>query len=189
MDTYLAYCQEDGFEPLSKSTLYKILSECPASKRTNLKGLDNIAAEGNSSFETLIGIIQELEKSNITQTAALLECKEKFQSSKLYLKTEYKLNIQKESGCADHCLSYALSDESNSNLNQTCSHEHQIQCEKCSNLNIAIMQLKELISGNNGLFYIFLWSLDNNSNASCCICWIYMLKVDKKNSSNGLHQI
>lgn len=156
VDTYLAYCQEDGFEPLSKSTLYKILSECPASKRTNLKGLDNIAAEGNSSFETLIGFIQELEKSNITQTAALLECKEKFQSSKLYLKTEYKLNIQKESGCADHCLCYALSDESNSNLNQTCGHEHQIQCEKCNNLNIAIMQLKELISGNNGLFYIFL---------------------------------
>ena len=54
VDTYLAYCQEEGFEPLSKSTLYKILSECPASKRTNLKGLDNIAAEAIHHLKLLL---------------------------------------------------------------------------------------------------------------------------------------
>lgn len=50
VETYLSYCSETSFDPLCSSSLYKILSECPALRRTNLKGLDNIAADGNSAY-------------------------------------------------------------------------------------------------------------------------------------------
>ncbi|VDI35041.1 Hypothetical predicted protein, partial [Mytilus galloprovincialis] len=48
--TYLAFCTESEFQPLSMSTLFKILQSCPASKRTSLKGLDNIAADGAAAY-------------------------------------------------------------------------------------------------------------------------------------------
>ncbi|XP_062603565.1 uncharacterized protein LOC134265362 [Saccostrea cucullata] len=151
VDTYLSYCEETDFEPLSKSSLYKILSECPASKRTNLKGLDNIATDGNSAFETLLGIIGEIEKSNLYQSNELKECKEKLQSSKLYIKSEYKLHIQKENSCADH-LFYALSDGTNLNLCQSCTHEHDVLCQRCNDLDEAVTSLRSLVSENNGKY-------------------------------------
>ncbi|CAC5424878.1 unnamed protein product [Mytilus coruscus] len=38
---YLQLCEEDNISPLGKSTLYKILSECAASVRKSVEGLDN----------------------------------------------------------------------------------------------------------------------------------------------------
>ena len=54
---YMAYCEETDFIPLSRSTLYHILSVCPASKRTNLKGLDNAAADGGNSYDIILSTI------------------------------------------------------------------------------------------------------------------------------------
>ena len=47
---YLQLCQEEGFDPLSRATLYCILE---ASQRKALKGHDNVAADGMAAFETL----------------------------------------------------------------------------------------------------------------------------------------
>ena len=41
---YLAYCDESGFKPLSRSTLLRILAVCPASTRKSLQGLDYISS-------------------------------------------------------------------------------------------------------------------------------------------------
>lgn len=152
IDTYLSYCKESKFKALSRATLYKILSECPASKQTNLKGLDNIAADGNAAFDTIIEIIEELLESDISRKVELKECKEKLLSCKLYLKTGYKVDVKSQDSCADHCLNYALSDETNPNLSHRCDHEHNLECEKCSDFGSAIIHLKSLVSENNGKY-------------------------------------
>ena len=57
---YLAYCDESGFKPLSRSTLLRILAVCPASTRKSLQGLDYISSAGAQAFEDLIDIVERL---------------------------------------------------------------------------------------------------------------------------------
>ena len=57
---YLAYCDESGFKPLSRSTLLRILAVCPASTRKSLRGLHYISAAGEQAFEDLIDIVERL---------------------------------------------------------------------------------------------------------------------------------
>jgi len=60
---YYSYCREyygDSFKPLGESTLFHILSECTASIRRSLSGLDSFLAEGSSAFDYLTGMVDEL---------------------------------------------------------------------------------------------------------------------------------
>ena len=53
IDQYLEYCKEQCHEPLSMSTLFKILEVRKASQRKSLQGLDNTAADGAAGFQTI----------------------------------------------------------------------------------------------------------------------------------------
>ncbi|XP_065925464.1 uncharacterized protein [Magallana gigas] len=59
---YNAYCTSINFEPLSESTLYEVLNACSASKRKCLKGLDNIAVDGSSAFDSLSSLVDKLDE-------------------------------------------------------------------------------------------------------------------------------
>lgn len=50
---YLAFCDESSFKPLSRSTLLRILTVCPASTRKLLQGLDYVNSAGAQAFEDL----------------------------------------------------------------------------------------------------------------------------------------
>ena len=50
VEQYLEYCKEQCHEPLSRSTLFKILEVREASQRKSLQGLDNTAADGAAGF-------------------------------------------------------------------------------------------------------------------------------------------
>lgn len=65
-----------------KSTLYKILSECPASVRKSLEGLDNYVMEGSRAFQTLEEILEEHKA---------VDLKAKLIEAKRYLKTDFKV--------------------------------------------------------------------------------------------------
>ena len=54
IEQYLEHCQEQCYEPFSRSTLFKILEVRVASQRKSLQGLDNTAAGGAAGFETLV---------------------------------------------------------------------------------------------------------------------------------------
>ncbi|CAC5403191.1 unnamed protein product [Mytilus coruscus] len=96
----------------ARATLFKILAACPASKRTNLKGLDNVAADGALGFETLLSTLASIERyvSDNDKLIQLKECRENLLAAKLYLKTDFKAHIKQKDKCADHCISFALSD-------------------------------------------------------------------------------
>ena len=85
---YLEFCKEQNFDPLSRSTLYRILDVREASQRKSLQGLDNIASDGAAGFESLENIIQELEKIGISKEWA--DTKKRFlREGKRYFKTNY----------------------------------------------------------------------------------------------------
>lgn len=56
---YIQYCSESGFVPFSERTMLRILSECSASVRKSLQGLDYNTSEGAKAFDDLSKLITE----------------------------------------------------------------------------------------------------------------------------------
>lgn len=131
VDLYLSYCRESNFIPLGQSTLFRILNTCSATKRTNMHGLDNIAAEGIEGFQAMKEIIDDLYQKSCLTTSECDALQETVNSAKLYFKTDYKLHLQKHSLCADHCLNWLLSDPGNQNFQHKCDHIHSLDCDRC----------------------------------------------------------
>lgn len=87
---YQQYCTEIGFTPFSERTMLRVLSECSASVRKSLQGLDYIAAEGAQAFDSLTEVVHRLselgeDKNWETETTKSLK------TSKMYLKGDYKV--------------------------------------------------------------------------------------------------
>ena len=89
---YTQYCMETGFQPFSKTTMLRVLSECSASVRKSLQGLDYFAAEGACAFDNLTETVRQ-----ISQLGAGKEWEtrvtEALKTDKLYLKGDYKVMI------------------------------------------------------------------------------------------------
>ena len=87
---YLAYCDESGFKPLSRSTLLRILAVCPASTRKSLQGLDYISSAGAQAFEDMIDIVERL--GDIGQGMGWTKnLQTRLRDGKRYLKSDYKV--------------------------------------------------------------------------------------------------
>ena len=84
---YTLYCSESGFVPFSERTMLRILSECSASVRKSLQGLDYIAAEGARAFDDLLELIKATRETEAMQFADTLK------AGKLYLKGDYKVKF------------------------------------------------------------------------------------------------
>ena len=65
IEQYLEYCKEQCHEPLSRSTLFKILEVREASQLNSLQGLDNTAADGAAGFQTIETLVETLEKGGM----------------------------------------------------------------------------------------------------------------------------
>ena len=108
---YIQFCREEKFEPLSHTTLLKILEVRRASQRKSLQGFDNTAADGSAGFQKIEMIVDDLEKGGMNRQWCP-EVKERLKSRKRHLKTNYRVHCNKEEAlCPDHCRKFALSDE------------------------------------------------------------------------------
>ena len=58
---YMQYCEEDHYQPVSRSTLFRILEVREASQRKSLQDLDNTVADGSAGFQTLKRIVDKME--------------------------------------------------------------------------------------------------------------------------------
>ena len=65
INQYVEYCKEQEYEPLGRTTMFKILEVREASQRKSLQGLDNTAADGATGFQTLEAILESLGKGRI----------------------------------------------------------------------------------------------------------------------------
>lgn len=86
---YKQYCSDSEFVPFSESTMLRILSECSASVRKSLQGLDYFAAEGARAFDDLCSILERLE--NGANKERLVGLQEALKAGKLYLKGDFKV--------------------------------------------------------------------------------------------------
>ena len=113
IEQYFKYCSEEGFDPLGRSTLYRILQVREASQRKSLQGLDNIAAAGAEGFDNMHKIVDELKDCSASAKWCE-EIRQKLKNGKRYLKTEYRMHCEEDgSPCPDHCTYFALSDPQN----------------------------------------------------------------------------
>ena len=90
---YKSYCQETGIEPMSRSTLCRILKVCSASVRKSLHGLDYFSADGAKSFDDIQAIIEKLGDTHEKGLSWEKEQTNKLKLAKRYLKGDYKVGI------------------------------------------------------------------------------------------------
>ena len=153
IEQYLKHCSEDQFEPLSRSTLFRILQVREASQRKSLQGLDNIAAGGAEAFESVRKIVDGLKNCGASGTWCD-EVQNKLKSGKRYLKTEYRVHCrEEESLCADHCRYFALSDLQDPELSEHCPHQHQVRCIECEKLKVTLKSIADQIESPSINYY------------------------------------
>ena len=128
---YIQFCQEEKCEPLSRSSLFKILEVKEASQRKSLQGLDNTAADGSATFQTVERIVDALEKGGLARQWCT-EVKERLKDAKRYLKIGYRVHCKPETAtCPDHCRNFALSDEQDTDFQESCTHQLSETCDDC----------------------------------------------------------
>ena len=87
---YLAYCDETGFQALSRRTLLCILNVCAASVRKSLQGLDYISSAGAQAFEDLCKVVEILGDTGQGMGWAKKQ-EMRLRESKRYLKSDFKV--------------------------------------------------------------------------------------------------
>ena len=91
---YQQYCKENSFEPFSERTMLQVLSECSASTRKSLQGLDYFAAEGAQAFDSLITVVRQISELGAGKTWETLTT-DSLKAAKMYLKGDYKVKTCK----------------------------------------------------------------------------------------------
>lgn len=90
---YTQYCQETNFKPFSERTMLRVFSECSASVRKSLQGLDYFAAEGARAFDDLVGMVHQMSENVAGGKEWEKRMTEPLKASKLYLKEDFKVMI------------------------------------------------------------------------------------------------
>ena len=107
---YHSMCKIENIKPISESTCYKILKNCPALFRRSMQGLDNIVANGFNSFDEMDKMVSKLSDNGLN-----LEKVKTFQivlsDTRNYLKFFYKKNLNFSKECANHCIAFSLSEK------------------------------------------------------------------------------
>ncbi|XP_076086616.1 uncharacterized protein LOC143057233 isoform X2 [Mytilus galloprovincialis] len=126
---YSRICEEENFNAIGESTMYKILSECSAAVRKSVEGVDYYVAEAGEAFRELENIVNQIPMNNDGK-----ETIENLLKAKHYLKTDYKMHVRTSSTIADHCFVHALSQTGSVFFEDQCPHDHIHQCPQCYQL-------------------------------------------------------
>ena len=124
---YTKYCCETNYKPFGHRTMLRILSECSASVRQSLQGLDYFAAEGAWAFGDLASILENaslLRDDGREWSARIMDT---LKAGKLYLKSDYKVNCQIQSWKA-HQLRSVRQDKSRLDILEQLNND-SIDCQ------------------------------------------------------------
>ena len=89
---YYQLCEETGFKPMSKSTLFRVLDACSASVRKSLQGLENFSSRGSNAFDDLCETVDRIAERAESQAWAK-ETKQTLRDAKQYLSADYKVRL------------------------------------------------------------------------------------------------
>ena len=89
---YQSYCKENAFQPMSRSTLCRIMKVCSATVRKSLQGLDYVSADGAKSFDDLVEVAQKLGNDFGKGLSWANDKIDKLKNAKRYLKSDYKVS-------------------------------------------------------------------------------------------------
>jgi len=141
---YHQHCNQTcSAQPLSRSTVYRLLDVCKMQQKKTMCGLDSFVVDGNNGFDMLENIVKDLElnkneEKNMLQLVSL---------SRNYLKFEYSQNVNdNKTNCATHCRLFALSHPTDKNFKASCGHtEHSMTCIKCNTLLRLLCRMQSLV--------------------------------------------
>ncbi|PIC20799.1 hypothetical protein B9Z55_025867 [Caenorhabditis nigoni] len=134
---------------LSKSSIYRILDACVATKRKSTTCVDYFIANGMEAFEGLQKIVDAWIDEGLEDLDTLKKLKISLLESVQYLRTDFRLHVKPSSRVADHCAKFALSDPNDKQLASSCDHgpdkhSHDLKCERCELLTNTLNDMKEL---------------------------------------------
>ena len=144
---YENFCKEQLYDPLSVSSLWKIMDNCNTSERKSMQGLDDYTADGLTGFDRLHSVVNGLKID--TKKKKLLKLK--LVKAKHYLKGQYPVNVKsEETAIASHCQIFALSDPDDPNFSLDCDHSHlHFACSECSNLQETLAEIKKMVPADD----------------------------------------
>lgn len=88
---YQGYCLETGFDPMSRSSLCRVLKVCSASVRKSLQGLDYFSAEGAKAFDDVEEVVEKLGDEFGRGHTWAKNLTIKLKTAKRYLKSDFKV--------------------------------------------------------------------------------------------------
>ena len=133
IEQYQSYCAQQNFEPAGSRSLLRMIEVCAASVQKSLQGLDNTTAEGTQAMDNLTDIVSTLSTYGSEEEWAKA-VQQRLKVAKRYLKTEFKSHVGREESCADHCITYAMSDPESEQFRSTCQHSPDVHCSTCRSL-------------------------------------------------------
>ena len=89
---YQGCCKETDFQPMSRSTLCRIMKVCSATVRKSLQGLDYVSADGAQAFDDLVEVVQKLGSDFGKGLLWANDKIDKLKNVKRYLKSDYNPN-------------------------------------------------------------------------------------------------
>ncbi|KAK3730136.1 hypothetical protein QZH41_015846, partial [Actinostola sp. cb2023] len=119
---------------------------CAASQKKSLAGLDSTQTDGVCALGTLEETSNELSKLGLPEETSK-DITRHLRAARHYLKTDYKIHVSRADRCADHCSVYAMS-IADAEFHGKCAHDHLITCDRCEDLNNAIVDLQLLLSSS-----------------------------------------
>ena len=120
---YLTFCEDDGFQPLSRATMYRVLKVREASQRKSWTYAETLTTDGAQGFQRITRIVEELEEEYGVSKDWCSDVRNRLKKAKCYLKTEYRVRCRDgDSRCADHCRKFALSDPVDEDFKHQCLH-------------------------------------------------------------------
>uniref|UniRef100_A0A8R1UQ91 C2H2-type domain-containing protein n=1 Tax=Pristionchus pacificus TaxID=54126 RepID=A0A8R1UQ91_PRIPA len=142
---------------IKDSVAYAILKKCSATRRHALTCVDYFIAEGSDAFEDVEDILSTLQASALLDSDMAKLWKYNVAQSRLYLKTDFRMHLKKESKVIEHCYCHSLSDPHNDAFKyKGPKHSHTVRCPRCimmestsKEINNLLGSLKENMDSSN----------------------------------------
>ena len=121
----------------------------------SLQGLDNIAADGATGFQTMERIVDDLKEKG-SDREWCIRAQRRLQEGKRYLKTDYRVHCTEDSSpCKDHCrnIYFFLRDPVEKDFKEECDHGHHLRCCMCEALKDVVNDIKQRILESSASMY------------------------------------